>query len=352
VATFFRLLGEHHSAQNALAALPEVAHAAGVENYSPFSMDRALAEYRTGLATGARLLCITDDDYPADLKTIPDPPPLLWVMGQTDVLKRPMISLVGARNASSLGMRMARGLATDLSKAGFVIVSGLARGIDTTAHMAALETGTIAVMGGGVDVIYPSENQRLGEDILHQGLRLSEQPMGLTPQARHFPRRNRLISGLARAVIVVEAAGKSGSLITARDALDQGREVLAVPGHPMDAQASGCNMLIRDGAQLVRNAQDVLAALPLEISQPELAQAPLDIPAPAPRKRALAEVAALHTQILERLGPSPLAEDQLIRDLGQPARHVSPALVNLELDGQIQRDTGGLLRLVRTTRTG
>ncbi|MFK7939905.1 MAG: DNA-processing protein DprA [Roseovarius sp.] len=351
VATFYRLLHEHGTAQNAITALPAVAQAAGVQDYTPWPMARAHAEYADGSACGARLVCITDPDYPDRLKTIPDPPPMLWIMGQIDSLKRPLIALVGARNASSLGLRMARGLANDLTKAGFVVVSGLARGVDTAAHMAALETGTIAVMGGGVDVIYPSENQRLGEDILHQGARISEQAMGLTPQARHFPRRNRLISGLAQAVIVVEAAGKSGSLITARDALDQGREVMAVPGHPMDARASGCNMLIRDGAVLIRNASDVLDALP-QADAPHIAPAETAASQPAlpnmpqgrHNTRPLAEVAALHTQILDRLGPSPLAEDQLIRDLGQPAHHVSPVLVDLELEGSIQRDTGGLLR--------
>lgn len=159
------------------------------------------------------------------------------------------------------GTRMARGLADELGKAGFAVVSGLARGVDTAAHGAALRTGTIAVMAGGVDVVYPAENAVLAQEILECGLRISEQPMGLQPQARHFPRRNRLISGLARAVIVVEAAAKSGSLITARDALDQGRDVMAVPGHPFDGRAAGCNMLIRDGATLVRGARDVIETL-------------------------------------------------------------------------------------------
>jgi len=350
VATFYRLLAEHSNVHTALQALPDVAHAAGVASYTPFSVQQAAAEYAKGQAAGARLICITDPEYPAQLKTIPDPPPLLWVMGQIDVLRRPMIALVGARNASSLGTRMAKALARDLADAGYVVVSGLARGIDTAAHLASLDTGTIAVMGGGVDVIYPAENTKLGEDVLANGLRLTEQPMGLTPQARHFPRRNRLISGLAQAVIVVEAAAKSGSLITARDALDQGRDVLAVPGHPMDARASGCNMLIRDGAHLIRNAGDVIDVLPDQIApQAEMPLAPLASIAPqaAPKslqRRTLAETATLHSQILDRLGPSPLAEDQLIRDLEQPAHHISPALLDLELEGRIKRDTGGLLR--------
>ncbi len=354
VATFYRLLSEHGTAQAALIALPDVARNAGVKDYSAWSKERALAEYEDGIAAGSQLICITDRAYPAQLKTIPDPPPLLWVHGQPTLLNRPSVALVGARNASSLGQRMAKSLAGDLAAEGYVIVSGLARGIDTAAHLASLETGTIAVMGGGVDVIYPAENQRLGEDITAKGLRLSEQPMGLTPQARHFPRRNRIISGLAQAVIVVEAAAKSGSLITARDALDQGRDVLAVPGHPMDARASGCNMLIRDGAYLVRNAADVIEVLPkTHAPQPQAVEpVHMDQPIKTRDKRGLAETAAIHAQILNSLGPTPLAEDQLIRDLGCPAHQVSPALLDLELDGKIQRDQGGLLRSVQPRRTG
>ncbi|MEL6889921.1 MAG: DNA-processing protein DprA, partial [Pseudomonadota bacterium] len=252
-------------------------------------------------------------------------------------------ALVGARNASSLGTWMARALARDLGEAGYVVTSGLARGIDAAAHLAALETGTIAVQAGGVDVIYPAENATLAEDMATRGLRLSEQPIGLQPMARHFPARNRIISGLSQATIVVEAAAKSGSLITARDALDIGRDVLAVPGHPMDARASGCNMLIRDGATLVRNAADVLEALaPIAPRmEPELPLAP---PLTPPKdSRTLAETTALHQMILDRLGPAPLAEDQLIRDLGTGAEKVAPVLLDLELEGAIDRAPGGLL---------
>ena len=252
VSTFFRLLSDHQTAQAALEALPDVARAAGVQDYSPCPPGVVEAELRAGRSAGARLICITDPQYPGALRDIPAPPPLLWGMGDVQALTRPAIALVGARNASYLGTRMAKALASELAEAGYTIVSGLARGVDTAAHMASLDSGTIAVMAGGVDVIYPAENTRLGEDILGSGARLSEQPMGVIPQARHFPRRNRIISGMAQAVVVVEAAAKSGSLITARNALDQGREVLAVPGHPFDARASGCNMLIRpdqiDGA--------------------------------------------------------------------------------------------------------
>ncbi|MHA7829401.1 MAG: DNA-processing protein DprA [Roseovarius sp.] len=355
-ATFLRLLGEHGSADSALAALPEVARAAGVKDYTPCPEAVAMGELRAAKAAGAQMICMGEPGYPADLQQIPDAPPLLWTIGDPDILKRPMIALVGARNASSLGLRMARALAADLAAEGLVVVSGLARGIDTAAHTATRETGTVAIMAGGVDVMYPAENARLAEDIAKTGLRLSEQPMGMAPQARHFPRRNRIISGISKAVVVVEAAAKSGSLITARMALDQGREVLAVPGHPFDARAAGCNMLIRDGALLVRRAADVTEALPAAprpaAAQAEMPLAPtapaLPAPHPAPPRdsRSLHDTALLHSRILDRLGPSPLAEDQLIRDLAVPANAVTPVLTDLELDGRIRRQPGGLLSRV------
>jgi DNA processing protein len=341
---------EHGTAQAALAALPEVAKAAGVDKYEVCPDGVARAEMRAAQKAGARMICIGDSLYPPDLAEISDAPPILWAIGDTDILHRPLVAMVGARNASSLGQRMAKGLAADLASKGFAVVSGMARGVDTAAHTSTLDTGTVAVLAGGVDVMYPAENARLAEDITKTGLRLSEQPMGMVPQARHFPRRNRIISGLCRATIVVEAAAKSGSLITARTALDQGREVLAVPGHPFDARASGCNMLIRDGAHLARNAEDVIEVIGAEqatVQGPEKqSEMPLGpIPQRAPPKRSLQDTAALHQQILDRLGPSPVAEDQLIRDLNAPAANVSPVLTDLEIDGRIRRHAGGLLSL-------
>ena len=344
IATYKRLLIEHGTAQNALAALPEVARAAGVSDYRICPEGVVHAELKAARIAGVHVVALGDEAFPPTLAEIDDAPPFLWVLGDISLLRRPMVSLVGARNASSLGTRMAKALARDLGALGYVVVSGLARGIDGAAHMAALETGTIAVQAGGVDVIYPAENAELAHSIAAQGLRVSEQPMGLQPMARHFPSRNRIISGLSRATIVVEAAAKSGSLITARDALDQGREVLAVPGHPFDARASGCNMLLRDGATLIRSAQDVIEVLGALEHSP--AKPATTRPAPAPEKRGLRETAALHLKILARLGPSPVAEDQLIRDLAAPAAEVAPALVDLELDGKIARRPGGLLSRV------
>ena len=342
ISTYKRLLIEHGTAQNALAALPEVARAAGVARYEICPEGVVHAELKSGRLAGATLIDAATLIYPPQLRDLSDAPPFLWAIGDISLLQRPAISMVGARNASSLGTRMAKSLATELGQLGYVIVSGLARGVDAAAHLAALDTGTIAVQAGGVDVMYPAENTELALNIAAKGLRLSEMPMGLQPMARHFPKRNRIISGLAQATVIVEAAAKSGSLITARDALDQGRDVLAVPGHPFDARAAGGNMLIRDGAVLIRNANDVIEALaPISPEQPTL---PLD--EPKSNKRDLRETSQLHMQIISRHGPSPIAEDQLIRDLKTTPAKVTPILLDLELDGQIARQSGGLLARV------
>ena len=348
-ATFQRLMAEHGSAAAALAELPAIAASAGAKAYSACPLDRAQAEYAAGRKAGARLICLGSTLYPADLAQVPDAPPVLWVTGRIELLQCPSVALVGARNASSLGTRMAKLLAADLGKAGFAVVSGLARGIDAAAHWASLDTGTIAVLAGGIDQIYPPENRGLAEKIAESGLLMSEQPVGLTPQARHFPRRNRLVSGLARVVVVVEAAARSGSLITARDALDQGREVMAVPGHPLDARASGCNNLLRDGALLVRSAADILAhlAAPVERTAPTV---PVPQPTPQPKPAAppgksIAGALDLSRRILSLLGPTPVSEDQLIRDLNIPAQTVSRELVSLELEGKLTRKSGGMLAL-------
>ncbi|MEM9344390.1 MAG: DNA-processing protein DprA [Pseudomonadota bacterium] len=333
--TYHRLVAEHGGPEAALDALPKVAADAGVKNYEACTLDAANEEYEAGLRAGATLICHGDPAYPDHLARLDDAPPILWALGNVDLLKQPLLSIVGARNASSLGTRMAKKLGHELGEAGFVIVSGLARGVDAAAHLGAIDTGTIAVLAGGVDVVYPAENSVLAQEIAQKGLRLSEQPMHLTAQARHFPARNRIVAGLGRALVVVEAAGKSGSLITARQAADQGRDVLAVPGHPFDARAAGCNMLIRDGATLVRGARDVIESL----GSPQNAT----VPAVHHKVPVAENTQSLHAEILDRLGPSPIAEDQLIRDLSKPAGEVGPALVALELDGRIERRAGGFL---------
>ncbi|SDD23836.1 DNA processing protein [Paracoccus isoporae] len=373
-ASFHRLIAEHGSAGAALAALPEIAGRAGIEAYAPCSEAAAAAELRAGHRAGARLLRFDDADYPPLLRQIADAPPVLWIKGNAAILRDPSIAVIGARDASSLGLRMARGLARGLAERGLRIVSGLARGIDSAAHEASVKTGTIAVMAGGIDVIYPRENRVLAATICDRGCLISEQPPGLAPVARHFPLRNRIISGLAHGVVVVEAAPRSGSLITARNALDQGREVLAVPGHPVDGRAGGCNQLIRDGAILVRNADDVLAALPelaprLPGADPpatDLAPDPdgagpgaqpapppsADPPPPAPARPALpfphrgATRAADATRlVLQHLSASPTDQDALARDTGLRAAELSSLLIELELKGRLTRLAGGQIAL-------
>ncbi|AYF00299.1 DNA-protecting protein DprA [Paracoccus yeei] len=377
-ATFHRLLAEHGSAEAALDALPRMAQDAGISDYQPCPIAVAEAEIAAGHRAGARLLTWDEPDYPARLRDIAEAPPVLWIKGQPGVLVRLPVAVIGARNASSLGLRMARGLAAGLAQAGAVVVAGLARGIDTVAHEAALPSGTIAVMAGGIDMIYPAENTALAEAICDTGLLITEQPPGTEPVARHFPARNRIISGLSQAVVVVEAAHRSGSLITAKAALDQGREVMAVPGHPMDARASGCNALIRDGALLVRAAADVLVALNHDLAPTQPVQQSAE-PAPSPARKGMAGAlqpaavarrlaqlghamrreaparplpsdaggpASLESRILSKLSPSPTEENLLIRDLGLPAATLAPALLSLELAGQVRRLAGGRIALV------
>ena len=348
-ATFHRLIAEHGSARAALAALPEIAAQSGVSGYQVCPEGVAAAELAAGRRAGAQLIRCDSPLYPASLRDIDGAPAILWVRGDARLLSASVVAVIGARNASSLGLRMARGMAAGLGEQGMVVAAGLARGIDATAHAASLATGTIAVMAGGIDVIYPSENTQLAAQIAEAGALVSEQPPGTEPTARHFPTRNRIVSGLSRAVVVIEAAQRSGTLITAKNALDQGREVMAVPGHPMDARASGCNALIRDGATLVRNAADVAEALE-QAPQREFvtmaAPAPVRQVAPPAAKIAQpANAAPLEDRILGQLTPSPTDENDLIRDLGMAASAVSAALLSLELQGRITRLAGGRLAL-------
>ncbi|RNF35176.1 DNA-processing protein DprA [Paracoccus methylarcula] len=353
-ATFHRLLAEHGSASAALDALPEIAAAAGVRDYLPCPEAVAASELQAGHKARARLIRHDSPLYPQVLRQIDGAPAVLWLRGDPFWLAHDPVAVIGARNASSLGLRMARGMAAGLGKAGHAVVAGLARGIDTAAHGAALQTGTVAVLAGGIDAIYPAENASLAAEIAEKGALISEQPPGMKPAARHFPARNRIISGLSQAVVVIEAACRSGSLITAKFALDQGREVMAIPGHPMDARAAGCNQLIRDGAQLVRSAADVSEAISAH-DRPRPEPAPTgDIPPsheeiaameasrrPPAKARDHGGPASLEERILARLTPSPIEENDLIRDLGLPASTVNAAIQALELQGSLTRLTGG-----------
>lgn len=342
-ATFIRLIREHGSARAALDALPSVAAEAGVSGYRAFPRDMAEAEWQAATRAGARPLLLGAPNYPLLLATTPSPPPLLWARGDPALVLRPSVALVGARNASALGIRMATRLARELGEMGFVVTSGLARGIDAAAHRASLATGTIAVQAGGIDVIYPAENAALYAEIASQGLLVTEMAPGYEPRAQDFPRRNRIVSGLSAGIVVVEGALRSGSLITARNALDQGREVMAVPGSPLDGRAGGCNALIRDGAILVRSAQDIAEALggvPADAPEPRL---PLD-PPPTPAARAPdISTTSAEQRLFNLIGPVPVSEDLLIRELGLPAATVAATLTGLELSGRIDRHPGGLV---------
>ncbi len=337
--TFYQLLARFGSAAAALDALPALARNAGRQR--PLGLcARAAAERELAALerAGARLVAWGEPDYPAPLAAVEDAPPLLSLRGDAALLRRPMLAVVGARNASANGRRFARDMALQLGGHGLVVVSGLARGIDAAAHQGALPTGTVAVLAGGVDTVYPEENRELHQLVAERGLLLAEMPVGTEPQARHFPRRNRIISGLSLGVLVVEAALRSGSLITARFALEQGREVFAVPGSPLDPRCRGTNDLIRRGAALTESAEDVLAEI-----EPHLAPRPAPVPAPPaapPPATGPAELALAMSRVLEHLSPSPVAVDELIRQCRLPAPVVTAVLLDLELAGRLERQAG------------
>jgi len=345
-STFIRLLREHGSAEAALAALPQVAASAGATGYAPCRPEQVNAELEAGFKAGAEILCLGTAEYPPHLALISDPPPVLWAIGDSSLAHRPTVGLVGARNASSLGQRMARILAKELGDAGYIVASGLARGIDTAAHQASLENGTIAVLAGGVDIIYPRENKDLWAQVAHHGLVVSEAPIGTAPQARHFPKRNRIISGMSLGIVVIEGAAKSGSLITARNALDQGREVMAVPGSPLDPRATGCNMLLRDGAGLVRSGTDVLEYLEGPAQNLMDFSASVQTPAVSPQQKDEPSVPAhIPTSLKALLSAAPIPEDTLIRESGLATPKAMELIFDLEMAGEITRHPGGMLSL-------
>jgi DNA processing protein len=334
--TFWALIERYGDAVHAIAALPELTRKG--PNGRPVKLppkDEAMRELELTAKAGARLITHGEADYPPGLAELDAPPPVVAVRGNPKLFARDTIAVVGARNASAIGQRFARQIAHDLGTAGCVIASGLARGIDTAAHKGSLPTGTIAVMAGGIDVVYPPENQSLYKAIAEKGAVISELPIGQQPTAQHFPRRNRIISGLARGVVVVEATLNSGSLITARLAGEQGRDVFAVPGSPLDPRAKGTNGLLRQGAILTESAEDVLNAL-----GPRQA-APRARPKADPTARAvLQNTDALQREILKKLGPAPVEIDELVRLLGASPAEVSAALLDLEFAGQLTRHPG------------
>ncbi len=340
--TFARLIETYGEPQRALDAVPGLARRGG--RAAPLKLmpaGDAKRELDTASKLGARLLIWTDPDFPPLLRAVDPAPPLIYALGDARLLSRKAVAIVGARNASAGGRKLAEDIAAGLSAAGMLVVSGLARGIDTAAHIGSVAAGTVAVLAGGVDNVYPPENAKLHARIAAEGVIVSEMPPGTTPQAAHFPRRNRIISGLALGTVVVEAAIGSGSLITARYALEQNREVFAVPGSPIDPRTRGCNDLIRNGATLTETADDVLAALPAARSfvlrEPEAAP-------PTPPDDSAVDNA--RPVIVELLGPTPVAIDEIIRRAGLPASIVMSVLLELELAGRLHRSAGQMVALL------
>lgn len=374
--TFRTLVNRFGGASAALEALPDLARKSGRLLLKVATRAEAEKEMAAAARLGVRFVAMGEPDYPKTLQAIDTAPPLIAVRGSAEVLARPSVAIVGSRNASAAGLTFAERLSRQLGEASYVVVSGLARGIDTRAHKATLQTGTVAVMAGGHDRIYPSENEALLLSIVENGGAIvSEMPMGWEPRGRDFPRRNRVVSGLSYGVVVVEAARRSGSLITARFALEQGREVFAVPGSPLDPRAEGTNDLIRDGATLCATAEHVTNVLePLvaagprtndgveegrppdeaqelwdELDLPEIARAPVGLVKPEGgffEEEIRAEEAPSGADLIALLGPSPIAIDDLVRQSGLPIRVVQTTLLELELAGRLERHGGNAVSLL------
>jgi len=345
--TFHELVRYYGGVQPALVALPGLARRGGSARLPRIcSREQAEAELKAARAVGVEFFTLGEPDYPARLRMIDDPPPVVTLRGKLEALARPLIAIVGSRNASAASIRFAERLARDLGNAGFTVVSGLARGIDAAAHRASLGTGTLAVLAGGHDRIYPAEHIELLEEILVEGAAISEMPFAWEPRAHDFPRRNRLISGLSLGVVVVEAARRSGSLITARFAGEQGREVFAVPGSPLDPRSEGTNGLLKQGAIPVTEAADVIAAI-----EPILGRG-LSLPsAQEPSQESLASSGVPagddeRSRLVALLGPTPISIDDLVRLARTSATNVRSVLLELEIAGRIERHGAGLVSLL------
>jgi len=384
--TFRSLVNRYGGAGPALEALPELAKRGG-RPITIATRDAVEREYEALQRFGAELICLGEDHYPPSLRAIESPPPVLIVLGDLSVFSRPAVAIVGSRNASAAGLAFAERMAGELAAQDFVIASGLARGIDARAHRATLRSGTIAVLAGGLDRIYPAEHEGLAREICERGVLVSEMPLGWEARGRDFPRRNRIVAGLSLGTLVIEAARRSGSLITARFASEQGREVFAVPGSPLDPRAEGCNDLLRQGANLCTQSSDVVEALapilrnglpepgslfdearhiePTEPLWDELdlfgEPAPATIaghemdedPAPpllpqsagAPTRRRAEDFAAMAARIAGLLGPSPVTVDDLARLSDTSIADIRMVLLDLELDGRLERHGGNLVSL-------
>ncbi len=340
--TFRQLLARFGGAEQALAAVPDLAARGGGRAPALFSEAAANAEIARVEAIGARYLSLGQGLYPRALAELSDAPPLITVMGDQSLFERPLVAIVGARNASAAACRFARELAHGLGREGVIVVSGLARGIDSAAHDGSMDSGTIGVVAGGIDIFYPPENEARQRAMGKRGLVVAEMPPGTEPRARHFPYRNRIIAGLAQATVVVEAAPRSGSLITARLAGEQGREVMAVPGSPLDQRAQGCNQLIRDGATLIQNAADVMEGLRSMTGRLASPTYPFDHQAEA---MPIDPPGELRSRIMELLGPSPAPVDEIVRLSEASPGEVQLILLELDLAGRLERHAGGKVSL-------
>lgn len=342
--TFYSLLDKFGSASEALHELPDFAKKSGRKKpLAVFSESKALKECAALKKYGARLILANDQNYPTALKTLSDAPPVLSVKGPA-LLNQSILAIVGARNASLNAQHFTTKLARELGQRGWPIASGLARGIDSAAHRGALETGTIAIVAGGIDYIYPPENVSLYHQIAEQGSIVSEVPFGTVPQASFFPRRNRIISGISQGVIIIEAALKSGSLITARTALDQGREIFAVPGAPFDPRSQGCNRLIQEGALLIQSAEDIVNAISEDFI-------PQSVPNPQQSLDSVAvcsdsDLTSAHKIILKNLNYSPISLDELAQQCQMCPKMIRFVLLELELAGALHRYPGNRVALV------
>ncbi|WP_210483244.1 DNA-processing protein DprA [Microvirga antarctica] len=375
--TFRSLINQYGGASAALAALPEIARRSGRPALKITSRADAEREIAAASRIGTCFIAMGEPDYPKALQAADTAPPMIAVRGSRDILNRPAVAMVGSRNASAAGLAFAERLSRQLGEAGYVVVSGLARGIDTRAHKATLASGTIAVLAGGQDRIYPPENEALLLAIVENGgAVVSEMPMGWEPRGRDFPRRNRIVSGLSYGVVVVEAARRSGSLITARFALEQGREVFAVPGSPLDPRAEGTNDLIRDGATLCASIDHVIHVLaplvaagpraddtmgePLhllgteelwdELDLPDVPRPPVGVVLPAEGSfHEDAPADRIEVDLVAFLGPSPVPVDDLVRQSGIAIRDVHMALLELEMAGRLERHGGNAVSLITKT---
>ena len=340
--SWHQLMQRFGSGEAALEALPELVLRGGAGKPRIAPAEMAEREIERVAALGARHIFSDEDDYSPMLREVEGAPPVVVVRGDAAMLRRPCVAIVGARNASAIACRFARQLAADLVARDVTVVSGLARGVDTAAHVGALGGSTVGVIASGIDVAFPPENAALQEKIASDQLLIAEQPPGAEPLARHFPSRNRIIAGVAHGTVVIEAAPKSGSLITARRAGDYGREVMAVPGSPLDPRAQGCNLLIREGATLIQTVDDVLEAVgPIDVRMVREPVRPYTT-APAPMDASDGE----RRSLIDLLGPTPVAVDELVRQSGQAASTVQLLLLELELAGRVERHAGAKISLV------